>query len=59
MKITINVDDNKLNRIKERLDYWEMLLDHPELIGTEEEQEKNFQQWRGAKYILRNLGIEL
>lgn len=58
MKITISLDENKLNIIKDRIAYWNMVLDHPEDLPTEEDQEKVFQQWRGAKFILRNLGIE-
>lgn len=58
MKITIEIDEKKINRIKERLEYYNTMMDHPELL-TEKDQEITFQQWRGARFILRNLGIEL
>lgn len=57
MNITINLD--KIEKIKERLEYWEIMMDHPELLPSEQDQRDTLEQWRGAHFILRNLGIEL
>lgn len=57
MTITINLDN--LPEITERLNHWEMLLDHPEYTASEEERKEILGQWRGARYALRKLGIKL
>jgi hypothetical protein len=57
MKITVNT--NRIERIKERMEYWETMLDHPELMPSEDDRHEVLEQWRGAHFILRNLGIEL
>ena len=57
MNITINLD--KIEKIKERMEYWEIMMDHPELLPSEQDQRDTLEQWRGAHFILRNLGIEL
>lgn len=44
---------------KERLEYWEIMMDNPELLPSEQDQRDTLEQWRGAHFILRNLGIEL
>jgi hypothetical protein len=59
MTLTIEINEDKLKRIKDRMEYHEVMLDHPELLATEEERQRNFDQWRGAHFILRNLGIKL
>ena len=57
MSITINLD--KIEKIKERMEYWEIMMDNPELLPSEQDQRDILEQWRGAHFILRNLGIEL
>ena len=57
MNITINLD--KIEKIKERMEYWEIMMDHPELLPSEQDQRDTLEQWRGAYFVLRNLGIEL
>lgn len=57
MSITINLD--KIEKIKEHMEYLEAMMDHPELLATEQDQRDILEQWRGAHFILRNLGIEL
>ena len=57
MKITVNLD--RIERIKERMEYWETMMDHPELMPSEDDRHEVLEQWRGAHFILRNLGIEL
>lgn len=59
MTITINLDKDKIEKIKERLEYWEIMMDNPELLPSEQDQRDTLEQWRGAHFILRNLGIEL
>ena len=56
MQITIDLDN--LQEIKERLEHWEMLLDHPDYMESEEERKEVLGQWRGARYALRKLGIK-
>lgn len=54
----ITINEGSMNEIKERLAIWETWMDHPELV-TQEDREQAFAQWRGAKYILRKLGIKI
>lgn len=55
---TITVNEATMNDIKERLAIWETWINHPELIA-QEDREKVFEKWRGARYILRKLGIKI
>lgn len=59
MTLKIEVNENKLKRIKERIEYYNTMMDHPELLATEQDQRDILEQWRGCHFILRNLGIEL
>ena len=57
MKATINLD--RIEKIKERMEYWDSMMDHPELLPSEQDQRDILEQWRGAHFILHNLGIEI
>jgi len=57
MTMTISLDN--IEKIKERMEYWEIMMDHPELMPSEQDQRDTLEQWRGAHFILRNLGIEI
>jgi hypothetical protein len=57
--MTMDLSKARIEKIKERMEYLETMLDHPELLGSEQDQRDILEQWRGAHFILRNLGIEL
>lgn len=57
--MTIKINADKLDKIKERMEYYNTMMDHPELLATEQDQRDILEQWRGCHFILRNLGIEL
>ena len=57
MKVTINLD--RIEKIKERMEYWDSMMDHPDLLSSEQDQRDILEQWRGAHFILHNLGIEI
>ena len=57
--MTIKINADKLDKIKERMEYYNTMMDHPELLSSEQDQRDIFEQWRGCHFILRNLGIEL
>lgn len=50
------VDAEKLAKIKEHYDYCNMATEHAELFNEKDRQDY-FEQWRGMRYILRNLGL--
>lgn len=54
----LTITDETMNEIKERLAIWETWIDHPELV-TKEDRDRTFEEWRGARYILRKLGIKI
>ena len=54
----LTITDETMKEIKERLTIWETWIDHPELV-KKEDRDRAFEEWRGARYILRKLGIKI
>ena len=54
----LTITDETMKEIKERLEIWETWIDHPELV-KKEDRDAAFEEWRGARYILRKIGIKI